>query len=192
MKIGSFLFVTDVDNSTCLGYNGVQVEKSTILGAENKQQKGDREMIQRFERFTLAISELYRYWHKIAADEMARYQLKGPHALYLVALHRYEQGITAAGLCEVCGRNKADVSRAVALLEERGLVVREGDQYRAQLKLTEVGKQAAEQVRERARMAVEIGGRGLTEEQRTAFYETLTVIAANLKTISQLGIPEEE
>lgn len=149
-------------------------------------------MIQRFERFTLAISELYRYWHKIAADEMARYQLKGPHALYLVALYRYEEGITAAGLCEVCDRNKADVSRAVALLEERGLVTREGDQYRAQLKLTESGKRAAEQVRERARRAVEIGGQGLTEAQRTAFYETLTVIAANLKAISQSGIPEEE
>lgn len=149
-------------------------------------------MVDRFEKFTLALTELQRYWHKIAADEMARYGLKGPHALYLVTMFRYEDGITAAQLCEICDRNKADVSRAVSLMEQQGLVIREGDQYRALLKLTETGRQAAQQVRERARLAVEIGGKGLTDERRTAFYETLTLIASNLKSISQTGMPQEE
>lgn len=34
-------------------------------------------MLERFERFLSAISEIDRYWHKIAGDEMARYGLSG-------------------------------------------------------------------------------------------------------------------
>ena len=38
-------------------------------------------MIERFERFSFAISEISRYWHKITATEMEKYGLKGaqPH-----------------------------------------------------------------------------------------------------------------
>ena len=52
-------------------------------------------MLNRFERFSLAISEIYRYWHKIAADEMEKYGLKGPYAVYLTAMYRYKDGITS-------------------------------------------------------------------------------------------------
>ena len=36
---------------------------------------------ERFEKFSLAISEISRCWHKLAGDEMLRYGLKGPHAI---------------------------------------------------------------------------------------------------------------
>ena len=35
-------------------------------------------MIDRFERFSLAITEVSRYWHKIASGEMEQYGMKGP------------------------------------------------------------------------------------------------------------------
>lgn len=53
-------------------------------------------MIERFERFSYAIFEVSRCWHKIAAEEMEKYGLKGSHATYLTTLYRYSQGITAA------------------------------------------------------------------------------------------------
>jgi len=83
-------------------------------------------MIDRFERFSFAISEISHYWHKIATDEMGKYGLKGVHALYLTAMHRHPEGITSAQLCEECGKDKADVSRCVSLMEKKGLVIREG------------------------------------------------------------------
>ena len=100
-------------------------------------------MDHRFERFSLAIFEISRCWHKLAADEMAKYGLKGPHAMYLVTIRRFPEGVTSAQLSELCGRDKADVSRAVSLLEEKGMIYREGNLDRALLKLTDKGREAA-------------------------------------------------
>lgn len=151
-------------------------------------------MIERFERFSCAISDISRYWHKIAADEMEKYGLKGPHSIYLTTMYRYPDGITAVGLCEICGRDKADVSRMMTIMEKKGLVTREGNnrsQYRAKLKLTDEGRAAAEQVSKRAALAVEFGGNGISEENRVIFYDTLELIASNLQAISEEGLPNK-
>ncbi len=150
-------------------------------------------MIARFEKFTFAISELSRYWHKIASDEMAAYGLKGPYAVYLVTMQRHPDGITAARLCELCEKNKADVSRAMADLEDKGMICRKtdgGNLYRALLVLTDKGKEAATHIKALAEKAVEIGGKGLSDEQREVFYHALEVISSNLKEVSREGLPK--
>ncbi len=150
-------------------------------------------LIDRFERFSLAIAEISRHWHKLAAEEMGKYGLKGPHAVYLITLYRYAKGVTAPQLCELCGKDKSDVSRMMSIMEEKGLVIKEGsfqNRYRGSLKLTEEGKRAAQHVCGRAVLAVEIAGRGLTDEARGIFYETLERIAANLREMSKEGLPE--
>ena len=91
-------------------------------------------MLDRFENFTFVLSEITHYWNKIAAAEMEQYSLKGPYVLYLLALYRHPAGITAARLAELCGRDKADVSRALALMEQNELITRHGihrNAYRA-------------------------------------------------------------
>ncbi len=148
-------------------------------------------MIDRFERFSYAISEISRYWHKIAADEMEQHGLKGSHAVYLSTLQRYPDGITAARLCELCSKDKADVSRMIAIMEKNGLVIKEGTGkglYRARLMLTDKGKAAADHVRERASKAVALAGAGISEEHRTILYDALESIAANLRTITEEGL----
>ncbi len=148
-------------------------------------------MISRFERFSFAIFEISRCWHKIAADEMSKYSLKGPHAIYLIAMNRHNDGLTSGQLTELCGRDKADVSRAMSAMEERGLVAKDAsnNRYRARLKLTDAGKNAALHICSRAAVAVEMAGKGMNDEQRTVFYETLELIAANLRLISEEGLP---
>ena len=146
----------------------------------------------RFERFSLAISEISRYWHKIAAEEMEKYGLKGPHATYLTAMYRFDEGVTAPQLCELCGKDKADVSRMMSIMEKNGLVKKEGvhqNLYRGTFKLTERGREAAKHVRERASLAVELAGRDLTEENRGVLYQALESITANLRKLSKEGIP---
>jgi len=149
-------------------------------------------MVERFERFSFIISEISRYWHKIAADEMAKYGLKGPHAVYLATLYQYEDGIHAARLCELCGKDKSDVSRMMSIMEAKGLVYRCGStSYRALLKLTDEGRLAAEHVRDRAKLAVDLAGGEITDAHRTIFYETLEHIANKLHTLSESGLPKD-
>ena len=151
-------------------------------------------MVDRFERFSFAISEISRYWHKITADEMEKYGLKGPHSVYLTAMYRYPNGITAPQLCELCGKDKSDVSRAMSLMEQKGLALKEGtyhNRYGGVFKLTEKGMAAAEQVRQRASLAVQIAGEDLSAENRAVFYESLEKIAAKLRDISKEGLPQK-
>ena len=149
-------------------------------------------MLNRFARFSLSIAEIDRCWHKLAAEEMAKYGLNSPHAVYLTTLYQYSDGITAAKLGELCCKNKADVSRMISILEQKGLVRRDaagGNRYRARLLLTEEGKQAAEQVQGRAALAVELAGSGMTDGEREVFYRCLERITSNLRTLSKDGLP---
>lgn len=145
--------------------------------------------LSRLEQFACSISEIYHYIQKIERIEMTKYGLKGPHAQYLIAMVRYPQGITAAQLGRICYKDKAAVSRAVAELEQEGLVRRSGGRaYRSPLVLTEKGCIAADQVNQKANQAVETAGRGLSDESRKVFYESLGLIAANLQRISMEGL----
>ena len=151
-------------------------------------------MLNRFERFSFAMFEISRCWHKLAGEEMLRYGLKGPHAVYLVTLAQYTEGITAAQLSELCGRDKADVSRMMSIMEKKGLVIKDNTQpslYRSLLKLTTEGAAAAEQVCRRALVAVENAGKGLDELKRVVFYESLDLICNNLRQLSRDGLPAE-
>ncbi len=149
-------------------------------------------MIERFEKFLVVIAEIDRCWHKIAADEMEKYGLKGPYAMYFTTLYRFPEGITAAQLGEFCGRDKSDVSRAVSVLEKEGIIRRDGrNPYRALIVLTEKGQDIAGKVNKKVCIAVQSGSKGLTEEQRTVFYQSIDIIAANLKALSKEGLPEQ-
>ena len=150
-------------------------------------------MLNRFTRFSLAISEIDRCWHKLAAEEMAKYELNSPHAVYLTTLYNFEDGITAAKLGELCCKNRSDVSRMIAILEKKGLVRKEaiGDNlYRAKLLLTDEGKQAAAHVQQRAALAVELAGSGMSDTDREVFYRCLESITAHLQKLSREGLPQ--
>ena len=150
-------------------------------------------MRSRFEQFTFVISGVYRYIQKIERDEMVKYGYKGAYAQYLVTIHHHPEGLTSSQICEACDKDKAAVSRVIAEMEQKGLVTRgaaEDSAYRARIRLTDEGLRAARFVDERARAAVLAAGKGLTDENRRVFYETLNLIAGNLQNLSKEGIPE--
>lgn len=152
-------------------------------------------MVNRFERFSLAIFEISRYWHKIASKEMSAYGLKGAHAIYLITLYRCEDGVAGPQLCELCGRDKSDVSRAIAALQEKGFVTKEGvnqSLYRGLFKLTDQGRAAAENIAGRAGLAVELAGGDLSAQARAVLYESLGSIAEHLREISRNGLPKQD
>ncbi len=150
-------------------------------------------MLERFERFSFAISEISRCWRKLASEELSKYGLKSPHVTYLTTMYKYPDGITVPTLCEISGKDKSDASRMIAILEENGLAqkkVVDGSLYRGLWVLTDEGKSAAEQVSMRASKAVELAGKDLTDETRNIFYQALESITSNLTELSNAGIPE--
>ena len=150
-------------------------------------------MLDRFERFSFAISEISRCWRKIASEELSKYGLKSPHATYLTTMCKYPDGITVPKLCEVSGKDKSDASRMIAILEEKGLAQKkdvQGSLYRGLWVLTDEGMHAAQQVSMRASKAVELAGKDLTDETRNIFYQALESITSNLTELSKDGIPE--
>ena len=148
-------------------------------------------MTGRFEIFTLALSEMTSSWNKIATEELKPYGLKGGYIVYLIALFKKPDGLTAANLCEICNKDKAEVSRAIKALESNDFVTRTNTTvsgYRASITLTEKGRKITHELRERIKLIVEKGGNGLNEEQREVFYNALATISENLKVISKEGL----
>ena len=150
-------------------------------------------MLNRFELFAFSISGIYRYIQKIEHEELQHFGLRGAYAQYLLAMRRNSAGVTATQLCTYCGKDRAAVSRIVAEMEEKGLVVRVGtgeNLYRAKLLLTDYGNEVADHVARRAETAVETVGGDVSEEERTAFYAALLRYAANIERVSKEGIPK--
>ena len=138
-------------------------------------------MTQRFEIFTGAISQIYRCIQKLKAAEMTELGLRGTHVMCLFYLNGHQEGLTAAELSRLCAEDKAAVSRTVAELQSRGYVTSERRRYRALLRLTEKGREAALHMDGLIRQWVGFGGGGISDEDREVFYRVLSQIAANLR-----------
>ncbi len=148
-------------------------------------------MVERYARFSSAISSINQNIQKIEAYQMKLYGLNGSCAQYLLSILQNDSGLTLSRLGEICQKDKAAVSRTVAQLENKGLVVRKNicdGQYRSKIALTDIGKQAAIELSSVASKAVELAGKGLSQEDRESFYKVLDLISNNLKELSKNGI----
>ncbi|MBQ9070045.1 MAG: hypothetical protein IJY23_01680 [Clostridia bacterium] len=151
-------------------------------------------MVARFEKFSYLISELSKLLHKLEAEVLEPLGLKGPHAIYILTIAKYKDGITASELSKACSRDKADVSRAISALVSSGLAeksIRENAKYKAEISLTEEGYKVAKSLSETAKNAVEFASRGVSDCDRSVFYETLEAIFNNMKRMSELGVPSD-
>ncbi|MBQ3111541.1 MAG: winged helix-turn-helix transcriptional regulator [Firmicutes bacterium] len=138
-------------------------------------------MKDRFQAFVTGISTCYKSIQRIKTMEMTEFGLKGAHAMCLVFLHNHPQGLTAAQLCQLCAEDKAAISRTVAQLIEKGYVYAGEKKYRAQLMLTETGRELAVKMDAVIEQWVGCGGEGLSDAERGAFYHALESISNNLQ-----------
>ena len=151
-------------------------------------------MIGRFEQFCNAISSIQHSITRIERVEMEKYGLKGPHAQCMLVMDRNPEGITAAELCTICGKDKAAISRTLSELVQSGMITRldpNGKRYRSRLYLTERGKAVAKQVDDRVHMAVSQVSALYDVESREVFVHVLDRIAVNLQELCKQGLDEE-
>ena len=147
-------------------------------------------MENRFETFTVLINRISRNIRKIKNQEMAEYGLRSAHVSCLYYLYT-GKGLTATDLCECCEEDKATISRALEFLEEEGYLSCESKtakRYKSPLSLTEKGEQIAGLIAAKINWVLEEVSTGLTEEERLAFYRSLTIISDSLDTMARSSI----
>lgn len=141
----------------------------------------------RFETFTVLISKISRNIRKIKNQEMAEYNLRSSHISCLYYLYLTE-GLTATDLCERCEEDKATISRSLDYLEQNGYLTchsKTQKRYKSPLLLTEKGMAAGKKIAEKINHVLEEVSIGLTEEERVAFYRSLTIISNSLDKVSK-------
>ena len=140
-------------------------------------------MIQRFHAFVSGITSCYKYIQRIKSLEMTEFGLKGTHVMCMYYLRQNPGGLTASQLCGLCAEDKAAISRTVSELKSRGYITTLSEKaYRAMLTLTAAGQEIARKFDQLIESWVAIGGDGLSYEERTDFYRSLSAIAENLRT----------
>ena len=138
-------------------------------------------MIDRFELFTTTITQIYKNLQRIKMQEMSGFELRGTYVMCMFELNRNPEGLTITQLSQLCGEDKAAISRTISELVKRGLVTGNNDKkYRAPLILTKEGQETAAKIDALASTAVAAGSNGLTPEEVKIFYKARTTISDNL------------
>ena len=150
-------------------------------------------MQERFETFTVLINRISRNVRKIKNQEMAEYNLRSAHVSCLYYLF-VSNGATATELCERCEEDKATISRALDYLETNGFLTCEtkcAKRYKSLLVLTEKGNEVGKRIADKIDGVLDKISDALTEEERLAFYRSLSVISEGLETVSKNGENKE-
>lgn len=144
-------------------------------------------MKERFETFTILINRISRNIRKIKNQEMAEYNLRSAHISCLYYLYSAKE-MTATELCERCEEDKATISRAIDYLETNGYITcdsKSAKRYKSPLTLTEKGIEVAKKIAGKIEAVLKEISIGLTEEERVAFYRSLTVISDSLDAVAK-------
>lgn len=143
----------------------------------------------RFEEFVGTISALAKEVQRIKAAESAELGLAGADIMVLYYLAGAAGGMTGAELARAVGVSRAAVSRTLARMEQEGFVElsvgEDENRYRAPVRLTDRGRAAAEQARERIDYVMHAVSSALTPDERTQMYRSLAQVLTCLKGISR-------
>ena len=144
-------------------------------------------MENRYDKFTALIFNISSYIQKIKNQEMTKMGLKASQVQCLFYLYNNKEGKSVTELCELCGEDKAAISRTVKDLTELEIVFCEKDlnkKYRNPIKLTEKGETIAQKICQKIDTIFDLGRHGVDKQNIQQFYEILTLVCDNLKNIS--------
>ena len=141
-------------------------------------------MISRYSRFTTLISNINRTINHIKAEEMQQFGLKSFHVSCLYYINKFDDGLTATELCNLCEEDKGAISRSIDYLAKEDFVkfdyIDTKKKYRTKIFLTEKGKNVANRLDAITSQAVDIGSEGLSDTDREYLYKCLDIISNNL------------
>lgn len=136
----------------------------------------------RFEIFSTSVSQLLKTVQSLKSKKMAQYGLKGTNALCLCQILESGSGLTAIELARQGEIDKAQVSRCMAELIERGYVYRDdqnGRRYKQKYRLTPEGTAVATDINDVVSSIQSTIHKDVTAEELDAFYRTLYKLCDN-------------
>ena len=141
--------------------------------------------MERFKTFTVLIASISRSIRKIKTEEMAKWNLKSHHVSCIYYLYEKKR-LTAKELCDICEEDKANISRSIEDLEERGYLRYESHnekRYKTHFALTEKGNVIGENIHSRIEAIISQASNALSEDNRKIMYESLALINNNLQKV---------
>ncbi len=138
----------------------------------------------RFEILSASVLRLVKSVQSLKARKMAEYDLKGTNAAVLCRVLESGTGLTATELAAACEIDKAQVSRCVAELTEKGFLCRDAGEerrYKQKYRLTAEGQRAALDVSRSMAEIEETVSKNLTPTELDNFYHTLYRLCDNFE-----------
>ena len=142
----------------------------------------------RFELFDISVSVICKSIQKIKSEVMQSYGLKSSHVLFMVQLSEREEGLTASELSQAGHMDKAQISRVVSELTDKGFIRRSADsgqKYKYKLMLTEAGKNITNELERLIDNALEYVSGSIPKTDLEVFYRTLFTISDNLCSLTE-------
>ncbi|HIY51385.1 MAG TPA: MarR family transcriptional regulator [Candidatus Olsenella avicola] len=151
----------------------------------------------RFEDFVGIISALGKEIQRIKTAEAKRLGFRGSDVMCLYYLVKHPEGLTASELARLVDVSRAAMSRTIAHLAEDGFVEvgdaedEDASRYRAPVRLTEKGYEAARPLDDIIHRVLDEAGGELAMRQRLQMYDSLNHILERLRTFGREGREEQ-
>ena len=142
----------------------------------------------RFELFDVSMSLICKSIQKIKSEIMQSYGLKSSHVLFMVQLGEREDGLTASELSRAGHMDKAQISRVVSELTDKGFIAwcsGNGQKYKNKFTLTEAGKSIAKDLNNLIDKALEYVSGSIPKADLEVFYRTLFTISDKLLSLTE-------
>lgn len=131
---------------------------------------------ERFTPFVLLIERISKNIKRISDKEMEPYGLRSSHVMCMLQLAKTENGLSSSALAEVCGVDKAFISRVTNELLEKGYIVKENDEkrkYKTNFVLTESGKEINKKMTDIVSRYVSLVNQNVSRGEIQSFYRVL-------------------
>ena len=142
-------------------------------------------MKERFQTFTVLVANLNRCIYRIKTEEMAKYNLKSSHVSCLYYIFK-NGALTATELCDLCGEDKANISRSLKYLEDNGYLIADPNstkKHQRPIELTFNGYKIGKTISQKIDQILNYASEGLSEEAREIMYNGLNLINERLNSL---------
>ena len=147
------------------------------------EQISDKEYPTGFETFSNLLNTTTKSLDKLKSKGMEEYGLSGTHTLCMRQLYDFPDGLTRAELSQRLGVDRAQMTRVISQLIDKGFVVQteHSSVYRRKCVLTEKGVSATAEINQLVAKINEFVSGDIPPERLQIFYETFSAICENLK-----------
>lgn len=137
----------------------------------------------RLDNFMTLIVSASRSITKLKSRYMAHYGLGSTHTICIRKLFFSNDGLTRTQLADQCELDKAQISRIINELSEKGFVTegKGGSNYKKKVVLTDIGKKTAREINDTVLTINSFVSEKISHEDINVFYSVFGEICENLK-----------